>query len=419
MEQNELPNQDKHEPLGPIYQAIEYKPENRFRHKRLTLAILVVVLIIVSAVGFTIRDSSRNTPLVNTHPDRIRLIAAGDFIAHDSLNSSAKKMNGGYDYLQFMSNFKPIFAGADIRFCNQATVSAGDSFGISGYPIFNAPTQFAKDMAGLGCNLINTASNHSFDKGQAAIDATLNVWKNMPNLLAVSGENSSPAEQNTIHYFDVKGIRFAFLAYTTYSNTILPNDYGVSFYSDNLAKAQIGKAKQSGAQIIIVSMRWGTEYSPDINAEQIKDSQFLADQGVDLVLGHGPHELQTVKTLQGTSGKNTLVWYSLGNFISTQEPPETLFNCLAVVDFDKTTKKVTSTSCLPIYMHYEWTPAEAAADNLSARKNLHMYFLQDTNQALIDGNQLHTTVAAQESRLQKLLDESMGVPLIDRAVYSQ
>jgi poly-gamma-glutamate synthesis protein (capsule biosynthesis protein) len=392
---------------------------------------IAVLIILLAGVAYVL--SSRGSPAKTSppkpktsasatsqpHPDRIRLIATGDFIAHDSLNQQAKKTDGTYDYLQFMLDFKPIFAGADVKFCNQATVSGGESFGISGYPVFNAPTQFAKDMAGLGCNLVNTASNHSFDKGQAAIDATLNVWQGLPNLLAVAGENSSVAEQNTVHYFSVKGVKFAFLAYTTYSNSTPPDSYGVNVFSHDFAASQIMAAKQAGAKFIIASMRWGTEYSSVINSEQVADSQFLADQGVNLILGHGPHQLQTVSRLIGASGNQTLVWYSLGNFINTQEPAETLFNGLAVVDIDKNSQAITGISYLPIYMHYEWTAAQKAADDLPTRKNLHLYLLQDTTQSLIDSNQLQTTVAAQTDRIQKLLNASLSVPLINKSQYDQ
>lgn len=337
---------------------INAKPERRFGKKQLVILAATALAIAGGALAISrfrvnpapepkIQAKTAGQTVANS-PSSIRIIATGDFIAHDSLNQQAKQANGSYDYLQFMADFKPVFAKADISFCNQATISAGEAFGISGYPVFNAPAKFAKDMAGLGCNLINTASNHSFDKGQAAIDATLKVWAGIPGLLAVAGENSSQQQKDNIHYFDMKGMKFAFLAYTTYSNTTPPNSYGVNMFSRELAQAQIQSAKAAGAQFIITSMRWGTEYSSQINAEQAADSQFLSDQGVGLIIGHGPHQLQTAKQLTGSSGNQTLVWYSLGNFINTQEPAETLFNGLASIDINPMTKKITKASYLPI-----------------------------------------------------------------------
>lgn len=423
-----MPEENEDQPNLPPPAATEEKPEKRQRPVKKFLLAGLLILVIAVGIWYAKRPAKPNPAGTNGQktqtsqnsqsPD-IRLIATGDFIAHDSLNQQAKQADGSYDYLQFMSDFKPVFAAADIRFCNQATVSGGAQFGISGYPVFNAPTDFAKDMAGLGCNLVNTASNHSFDKGQAAIDATLNVWKGLPNMLAVAGENSSETQHQSISYFTVNGMKFAFLAYTTYNNSTPPNDYGVNQYSEAFASSQIKQAKAAGAKFIIVSMRWGTEYSAAINSEQDKESQFLADQGVNLVLGHGPHELEPVKWLDGSGGSKTLVWYSLGNFINTQEPAETLFNGLAVMDIDKSSLAIKNPGYLPIYMHYEWTASQAASEDLPARHNLHLYLLDDASQNLIDSNQLHTTVAAQRQRLQGLLDTYTSIPLLSKQQYYQ
>src|SRR5438046_5087546 len=118
------------------------------------------------------------------HPNRIRLIAAGDFLPHDAVNRAAQKPDGSYDYLPLMNNFVPIFDVADIRFCNLSAVTGGAQFGISGYPRFNGPTEFSRDMGRLGCNLVNTGTNHSFDRNQDAINVTLDTWAKVPNMLA-------------------------------------------------------------------------------------------------------------------------------------------------------------------------------------------------------------------------------------------
>ena len=362
------------------------------------------------------------TAPVDSHYNRIRLLATGDFIAHDSVNTAAKQSDGSYNYLPMMSDFLPVFKQADIRFCNDPILNGGSQFGIAGYPKFNSPTEFVTDMGKLGCNLVNTASNHSFDKTQAAIAASVNAWSSVPNTLAVAGENRSQAEHDAVHYFTVKGVKFAFVAYTTYSNNDAPsqNNYGVNIFSQSFASSQIKQAKAAGAQVIIASMRWGTEYSTVVNAEQKADAQFLANQGVNLILGHGSHELQTVQQLQGSAGNVTTVWYSLGNFINTQEPPETLFNGLAILDFDVQSKQLTSMSYLPIYMHYEWTPAQKAADAIASRHSLHLYMLQNTTQQMIDAQQLPTTVAAQTARITATLNSNLKIPLItDQQYYAQ
>ncbi len=393
------------------------------KHRRGYAWLVIIILIVGVVLWFTKLHHSGGAAIVNnkkaaattSDPNHIRMLVAGDFIAHDSVNAAAKQSDGSYDYLPLVKDFLPIFKKADIRFCNDPILNGGAQYGIAGYPKFNSPTEFVTDMGKLGCNLVNTASNHSFDKSQGAITASVDAWSKVPDMLAVAGENRSQDEHDTVHYFTMKGVKFAYLAYTTYSNTDAPaqNNYGVNVFSQAFASKQIAEAKQNGAQAIIASMRWGTEYSTSVDAEQQKDAQFLADQGVSLVLGHGSHELQPVQQLTGKNGNKTTIWYSIGNFLNTQEPPETLFNGLPIIDFDVKTKQITSMQFLPSYMHYEWTAAQAAADDTNARDNLHMYLLENANQNMVNAQQLHTTIETQKQRITNTLGSyGLQIPLI-------
>ena len=65
-----------------------------------------------------------------------------------------------------------------------------------------------------------------------------------PDILAYAGQNTSAAERDNVRYFEQKGVKFAFIAYTTYINASSPaqNDYGVTQYSRTLAGTQIAEA---------------------------------------------------------------------------------------------------------------------------------------------------------------------------------
>lgn len=349
-------------------------------------------------------------------PQTIRLIASGDQLTHDAVNKNAKTSDG-YDYKPFFSEVKPIFDGADIRFCNQEIPTASPAVGpVTGYPAFNAPTEFAADLSAVGCNVINTGTNHSNDKRQAGIDATQDVWDKLPKL-AVAGSNRSQEEQDKIRYFTVKNVKFAFLAYNYESNDNNLTSYGVNMFSEDLMKRQLAEAKKNGA-FVLVSVHWGTEDSPRIDPAQEKWGKFLADNGADIVLGTGPHVLEPVKKLPKLGGGDTLVWYSLGNMLNTQLDVGGLFNGFAVMDFkiDKKTAQLESISFLPTYMHYEWTPQEKAAQNLLARKNLKIYPLDKAADALAR-SQNDTTVEAQRERIKSTLNTYTEVPIITSDQY--
>ncbi len=396
------------------------------------LIVLSAAVILIGVAGFLLVHAHhpkhlanasitvQNGAAVSSHTNQIRLIATGDWIAHDSVNAAAKQPDGSYNYLPMVQDFSPIFKDADIRFCNDPILNGGESLGIYGYPKFNSPTEFVTDMGELGCNLANTASNHSFDFTQANISNSVATWQKVPNMLAVAGENQNQQQHDAVHYFTVKRVKFAFLAYTTYINTDSPvqNSYGVNVFSKSFAASQVAEAKSHGAQVIVASIRWGTEYSNTLNASEQADAQYLADQGVNLILGHGTHELQPVQQLTGSGGNKTIVWYGLGNFLNTQEPPETLFNGLAVMDINAKTHAISNLSYLPIYMHYEWTPAQAAADDTNARNHLHLYLFEDATQPMVDAQQLKTTLSAQKQRYEQTLGTyGLNIPIVTSKKY--
>jgi poly-gamma-glutamate capsule biosynthesis protein CapA/YwtB (metallophosphatase superfamily) len=340
---------------------------------------------------------------------RVRLIATGDMLPHDSVNQQAKTADG-YNYRPFFSGVEKYFQASDVRFCNQETPSAGTGFGISGYPTFNAPEEFAKDLSAVGCNVINLANNHINDKGQAGIDKTLDVWKDLKPL-AVAGANHNATEQQAVRYFTVKGIKFAFVAYAEYSNDRSVTAYGLNILNEQLVNVQLREARKN-ADIVLVSVHWGTEYSPDINNFQTLWSNTFASLGADIVLGTGPHVLEPVKRLPRAGGGETLVWYSLGNFLSTQLDIESLVGGFAMVDIDVGTKKVTKIGFFPTYMHYEWTADEKQREDLLKRKNLKLYPL-DLAEEPLKRSQNATSVAEQRGRVSDLLNIYTPVTIVN------
>jgi poly-gamma-glutamate capsule biosynthesis protein CapA/YwtB (metallophosphatase superfamily) len=341
-------------------------------------------------------------------PKTLRLVATGDMIAHSAILERGKA-GSGYDFKPMLANMKPYFAKADVRFCNESTPAGGASFGYSGYPVFNAPLEWSQALGDVGCNVINIGTNHTNDKGQDLINAFVASWDNKTNIV-VAGANRNAEEMNKVRYFEQKGVKFAFLSYSTYTNKPITNGFGVTMYSDALATTQITEAR-SKADIVLVSMRWGTEYSPAVNAQQDQIAQKLADLGADIVVGHGPHFMGPVKKLKGKDGRETVVWFSLGNFLNAQLETEALIGGFATMNIDTASKKVTSTEFLPTYMHYEWTPAEKAANNLLVRRNFSMYPLDKAAEPM-SKSLIGTTVEAQTDRITKLLNQFTPVTML-------
>jgi|AntRauTorckE6833_2_1112554.scaffolds.fasta_scaffold01513_10 poly-gamma-glutamate synthesis protein (capsule biosynthesis protein) len=343
----------------------------------------------------------------------LRLVATGDMIAHDSILANAQ-IADGYDFYSLMSEMNPYFEQADIRFCNEATPAGGEQFGISGYPVFNAPLEWHDGMEQVGCNVINLGTNHTNDKGQPLIDVMVEDWNNK-EVLATAGANRSQAERDDISYFEVKGVRFAFLSYSTYTNDPASNSYGLVMYDSAVAQIEIAEAK-SNADFVIVSMRWGDEYSDSISTAQEEAAQDVVDAGADFVFGHGPHVLQPVKKMSASDGREAVVWYSLGNFLNTQIPVEALVSGFAVMDIDISSKTIENVSFLPVYTHYDWTADEATREDLLARENVQMQVL-DKSADLLARSQLGTTVEAQTERVREVLNQFTTVEILSSDQY--
>lgn len=397
--------------------------------KQRTQQIRRLILIAVLAVGVWVFFASRhtdNTPQTGTkdqtpqhqttiaQPSKLRLIATGDMLPHDTVNQAARTASG-YDYLPLFSNVASYMKDSDLSYCNQESPSDGD-LRVVGYPTFNAPPAFANNLSQLGCNIINLANNHANDRGQAGINATLDVWSKLPTL-AVAGTAQKQSAHDEVAYFTAKGVRFAFLSYSQCSNSKSVSSYGLNIFSQSFAGRQITEAKQH-ADMIIAAMHSCDENRSTQDTWQDQTAAFFANQGVDIVIGTGPHWLQPVKQLAKAGGGKTVVWFSLGNFLSSQLEVNGLIGGIAVMEIDIKTQSVTNIGFMPTYMHYEWTPAQAARQDLLARHNLKLYPLDQAGSALAR-SQNHTTVAAQTDRVTKLLNRFTKVTMLTSQTYTR
>jgi len=393
--------------------------------KNRSILIVLLPVVILAATGWYVlgqRDNADETNATQNQADSsegegrntLRLVATGDMIAHDSVIANAET-NGGYDFYSLMQNMQPYFAQADVSFCNEATPAGGEQFGISGYPIFNAPLEWHDGMEQVGCSVINLGTNHTYDKGEPLVDAMVADWQGR-DVLATAGAHQSQAEREQISYFELDGVSFAFLSYSTYSNQLVPNDYSLVQYDEQTATREIRQAADS-ADVVLVSMRWGDEYAEEPNARDSTIARTIAEAGADYVFGHGPHVLQPVERINTDDGRETVVWYSLGNFLNTQIPAETLVGGFAVMDIDTETLKLESLGFLPTYSHYEWSADDAVVENLLTRENLQMYALDEVDDSYFQRNQLDTTVQTEREHLTNVLNRMTEVTILSSSDY--
>lgn len=262
---------------------------------------------------------------------RFSLAAVGDALIHKGVYDAAAVKGGGYDFRPMLRLVKSRISPHDVAFYNQETILGGTKLGLSTYPRFNSPREVGDAFLDAGFNLVSLANNHTLDRGEKGVLASLEYWNGKKSVTA--GSSLTAEKEKDIRLIRVNGISCAFLAYTTATNGLkAPEGKGhyVSLYTPERAKSDVARA-QKKADVVIVSMHWGSEYVFAPTGEQKKIAEHLASLGVSIVLGHHPHVVQPVAMV-----KNTLVVYSLGNFLSAQKELHKLVGLLVSLDVVKT-----------------------------------------------------------------------------------
>ena len=256
-------------------------------------------------------------------PVSVNLIAVGDMLLHGGIHNSALQADGSYNYEHVFEHTKDRIAAADIAVANQEVILGGVELGVSSYPQFNSPQDFGDALVDAGFDVILHASNHTMDKDTVAVLNTIHFWKEKHPDITFLGINENQEERNTIRIVEKDGVKLAMLNYTYGLNGFsLPSDkpYLVNLM-DEAHKAEIAedlKKAREEADFVIVYPHWGTEYVLEATDEQKQWAQFFADNGADLIIGTHPHVVEPVEWITASDGRQTLVYYSLGNYISIQ-----------------------------------------------------------------------------------------------------
>ena len=242
------------------------------------------------------------------------LVMVGDALIHDSIYKDASLGDGNYDFMSMFTDVGEIIKDYDLKYYNQETIIGGKNLGLSNYPLFNSPDEIGSDLVKTGFNMVSLANNHSLDKGEVGLNYSINFWNSLDGVIT-AGSYASWEDRNDIKIHEVNGIKFAFLSYTTGTNGLkLPEgrEYLVNVYDEDKVKEDIDKVKDD-VDLIIVAMHWGSEYTHTPTNEEKEIAKYLSSLGVNLIIGCHPHVIQPVDYVG-----DTLVIYSLGNFISSQ-----------------------------------------------------------------------------------------------------
>lgn len=267
----------------------------------------------------------------------LSLFATGDSLIHGSIWRDADTGNG-YDFSGQLELVGQMAEPYDLEYYNQETIIGGDDRGPHGYPTFNTPSAYADQMTAYGFNLVSTANNHCLDQGPSGIENSIAYWKGKDNVVT-SGTFVSKEDQQDLNIHEMNGITYAFFSWTYGMNGLLaPSDrpWMVNCYDGRVDEMleQVREADQK-ADVVIVAMHWGTEYSMGVNSEQKDLAVKLSEAGCDIIIGNHPH---VIEPMEWVNDHKTICFYAMGNMICAQWGEENLVGVVAGMDIVKKVK---------------------------------------------------------------------------------
>lgn len=296
------------------------------------LAILVIIGTIGCSFIFVYQKNdvheNDDVPVMEEEPQKeiqtAKLTLVGDLLFETMYYNT---INAGEDKDLYFSLVKDYFLNDDLSVGNMEVVIGSKDMPVKDGDNYNfaAPPWVGDLVASLDFEVLSTANNHAFDQGKDGVISTIDYFKNNSDILTV-GTFKEKEDANQLHILEINGIKFGFLAYTMGTNVKMNSEceYMVSLYKSNYSsvvtdedklrmKEEIEELKKQ-VDVTILLMHWGSEYTFTPNDTQKDLALFFNSLGVDIVVGNHSHNIQPIEWI-GDEHK-TLVYYSLGNFVS-------------------------------------------------------------------------------------------------------
>jgi poly-gamma-glutamate synthesis protein (capsule biosynthesis protein) len=328
---------------------------------RLALASLCMLAFTACAasVAAVAPDATANPP--GFVPRTATILGSGDVLIHPPLTEQARqdaaaKGESGYDFNEILDSIAPDVQGADLAICELETPLAPPAGPFAGYPEFDAPPQVLAALKNDGYDVCTTASNHTLDQGFTGLARTLDEMDAAG--IRHTGSARTKLESGTPLIITLaNGVRVASLAYTYGFNNHKPpagKPWSVNPIDVRRILAAAKRAKKAGADIVVLSLHWGTEYDHLATPVQLAQAKrLLASPDVDLILGDHAHVIQPVQKIG-----DKWVIYCMGNLVARHSQPidDNREGVLAKFTFTEVRPhvfRVSRAEAIPVWMQIE------------------------------------------------------------------
>ncbi|MEU5010604.1 CapA family protein [Streptomyces sp. NPDC021749] len=275
-----------------------------------------------SRTGMEARPPARAPIAEPVAPRPFTLVAAGDVIpTHPEVLDTAQEDAplDGYDFRPMLKGVVPVVSGADVALCHLDAPLGPLDGPFTGYPLLQSPPQIATALKAAGYDSCGTASHHVLDQGLPGIRRTLDALDTVglrhPGAARDAAEAARPALLRA-----PGGARVAHLSYTDGVEGGGPPDgapWAVNLLDEEKIIEDARAARRAGADVVVVSPAWGSEYRTAPDEEQLALARALTAAetdgrpDIDLIVGTHAHTPQPYEKVNGT-----WVVYGLGDQVS-------------------------------------------------------------------------------------------------------
>ena len=195
-------------------------------------------------------------------------------------------------------------------------------------------------------DVVQLANNHIMDCGEEGAKVTMGQLNK--DKIAFLGVYESEAESKEVCFTMLGDIKIGWVTHT-YSLNGRPLPEGkpwmcnlTEFHGDDKPdtsriEKQIKSARESGCDLVIVTLHWGLEFEFYPHPDQQKLAYKFAELGADAILGHHPHVCQPYEIYnpQSDSRKSVPIVYSLGNLTPAFSASATVLSLVANITVSK------------------------------------------------------------------------------------
>lgn len=285
-----------------------------------------------SSSGSKVGTTSTQAPFEHKE---ITVLITGDIVIHTSVwltaeADAAREGRGRPDFRPMFASIRPDVRAADLAVCRFQLPVTDPGGPYLNYPVFASPPEIINALKATGYDACTTAGNHNLDQGWTGIERTVATYNRVG--LPQTGMSTSRKQNRRPLILDVKGVKVALLSYSYGTNGIpVPSDepWCVRLINPKRMIADAHKAKQLGADIVLMDVHAGTEYDHTPNQEQLDVvDQVSRSPDINLLYGAHPHVTQPFAVVH-----HKWVAYSLGNLVAQQHIDGTYYSAMARFTF--------------------------------------------------------------------------------------